>query len=254
MPSGGIAELAGLGIGLGQTIYGAIAKHKAQQAANGNIMPKYNIPQEEYDNLNLAESQANQGMSAAASQQLLTNAQNAQSGAIGGLLKGGGDVNTIGSIVDKTQNSLNQNAIYDDSARMQHLSNLQSERNRLSAQKDKQWQINEYQPWANKAQALNGQLAGAQNMEMAGINTAGKALTGYLGMLGKNKPIDLGETNQQQNAPQNGNFTNNFGMSPDAGNPYTWNGIMPQLNNGDGGQTGIGATNKWPNFYDNTQG
>ena len=62
------------GIGLGTTIYGAIQKQKAQKAANANVMPTYQIPQSQNDVLNLAESQAGNGMSAAARQQLQNNA------------------------------------------------------------------------------------------------------------------------------------------------------------------------------------
>lgn len=179
MPAGG-AVSAGIGgaIGLGQAIYGAIAKRKAQAAAAANKMPEYNIPQYEGQNLALAESRANSGMSDAARQQLLNNSMQGQSATLSAILRGGGDANAIGNTVDKFQNGINQNAVYEDQARLANLARVQSAWARASNMQDKEYQINKYQPWANKAQAIGQQLTGGQNMMMGGIDKLGSALMG----------------------------------------------------------------------------
>jgi len=179
MPAGGIAS-SGLGLllGAGEAIWGGINKKKYQQQydAESANRPKYGINPEEYNIQNLAESQAGQGMSDAARTQLQNQTESNSAAAYNAALKGGADPNTISSIAGNTQNSLNQNAIYEDQARLQHLSNLQNVWARMSANKDKQWTINEEQPWKDKMTSIYGQLQGANNMFNSGLNMAGSGL------------------------------------------------------------------------------
>lgn len=184
MPAGGLAASGiGLLLGAGEAIWGAHEKKKYQgqiDALSAN-RPKISINPEEYDIQHLAESRAGQGMGASAKAQLQTNADRNLATLANASLMGGGDGNALGSITDNTQQAFNQNAIYDDQARMQNLSNLQNVWARQSANRDKQWQVNEYQPWKDKMTGLSGQLQGANNLFMGGLNMAG----GNLMSLGK---------------------------------------------------------------------
>lgn len=191
MPAGGLV-IAGLGaaLGAGQAIYGASQKKKYQRqldALSAN-MPKYQTPAEEAYMVNLAESRANQGMGAGARQQLQNNADRTLSTLSNAALMGGADANSLASLAEKVQSGYNQNAIYDDQVRLQNLNNLSNAWARQSANKDKEWQINQYQPWKNKMAAVNQQLLGAVNMQNAGMSqlgsglmSAGGALTGMMG-------------------------------------------------------------------------
>lgn len=181
MPAGGIVS-SGLGLlmGVGTAIWGNSQKKKYQRqidALNAN-RPKYQINPEEYDIQNMAESRANQGMGAGARQQLQNNADRNLSTLANAALMGGADANALGQIADNTQQAYNQNAIYDDQVRLQNLSNLQNVWARQSANKDKQWQINDMQPWKDKMTGLNQQLQGANNLFMSGIGMAGSGLMG----------------------------------------------------------------------------
>lgn len=169
--------IAGGVLGAGEIGYGLYEQNKARKAAAANIMPQYQIPGEEFQNLSLAESQAGQGMSAASRQQLYQNTANTQGQSIDAILRGGGDANSISNLASNTQNQLNNTAIYDDKARLANLQNLQSARARVSASRDKAYQVNQYQPWANRAQAISQQLQGSQNMINSGINTFSQGLT-----------------------------------------------------------------------------
>jgi hypothetical protein len=185
MPAGGIVS-SGLGLlmGVGTAIWGNSQKKKYQRqidALNAK-RPKYQINPEEGDIQNLAESRANQGMGAAARQQLQNNADRNLSTLSNAALMGGADANSIGAIADNTQQAYNQNAIYDDQVRLQNLSNLQNVWARQSANRDKQWQLNENQPWKDQMTGLNQQLTGANNLFMSGLNMAG----GSLMSLGRN--------------------------------------------------------------------
>lgn len=236
MPAGGLVSAGVSGaVGLGTAIYGAIQKRKAQQAAAANKMPTYNIPTEEQDALTLAGSQAGQGMSDASRQAYLNNAGSGLAATTNAILRGGGDANSIGNAYNKYETGINNQAIYDDQARMQHLSNLQGEFHRMSAQKDKQWQINQYAPWANKAQAIGQQLTGGQNMMMAGINTLGSAATTAAnGYFGRVKPLQ--PTGGQPTPPSW--LTQN--MAPNTPQQETWHSPMS------GDQPGAFS---FPSFY-----
>lgn len=259
MPAGGLVSAGVSGaVGLGTAIYGAIQKRKAQQEAAANKMPTYSIPTEEQDALTLAGSQAGQGMSDASRQAYLNNAGSGLAATTNAILRGGGDANSIGNAYNKYDTGINNQAIYDDQARMQHLSNLQGEFHRMSAQKDKQWQINQYAPWANKAQAIGQQLTGGQNMMMAGINTLGNsALTAADGYFKRVKalPTNTIRDPQQTIAP-----INQFAAEPPQWQPQNYqapNMPLPAVNYnpGSGWNPPMSGNDpsafSFPNYYDN---
>jgi hypothetical protein len=178
-----VALLAGAAIGAGQMAYGASQKKKYQNAAAANVMPEYQINPEEGAMMRQAESMAGQGMSDAARESMRANTDRALGTGIDAILRGGGNANAIASLAGNTQNQINQMAVYEDQARLKNLENLQNQRARMSANRDKVYQINQYQPWANRAQAINQQLMGAQNMMQGGFNTmAGGLLQGISNM------------------------------------------------------------------------
>lgn len=179
-----VALIAGAALGAGQAIYGASQKKKAQAAAKANVMPEYNLAPEEAQMLAQAESQAGQGMSDPAREALRANNERILGTGIDAVLRGGGNPNAIGSMVGRAQAGNNQMALYEDQARIQALQRLQAARARMSSNRDKQYQINEYQPWANRAQAINEQLQGGQNMMMGGINTMSQGILGGLSNMG----------------------------------------------------------------------
>lgn len=187
MPAGGLAT-SGLGLllGAGEAAWGYSEKKKYQgqiDATNAN-RPKYQINPEENNIVNLAESRANQGMGGAAKQALQNNTDRSIASLSNAALMGGADANSIGNLVDKSQQSYNQNAIYDDTIRLQNLDNLQSSWARMSADRDKAWQLNELNPWKDRMAALSGQLTGANNMFLSGLNMGGSSLMSGVGKLG----------------------------------------------------------------------
>jgi hypothetical protein len=179
-----LALIAGAAVGAGELAYGAHLKKKAQEAAAANVMPEYKIAPEEQQMLSQAESSAGQGMSDAAREALRSNSDRALGTTVDAMLRSGGTANSIGKTAGATQAGLNQVAIYEDSARLDHLRELQNARARMSANRDKSYQINKYNPWANKAQAISEQLAGANNVMNSGINTLGQGVLGIAGSFG----------------------------------------------------------------------
>lgn len=219
MPAGGL--LIGTAIGGVEALYGASQKSQYQKQldALSQNRPQYQINPEEQNIVSTAQARAQQGMSAGAQQALTNNTDRNLATLSSAAMRGGADANSLGAIADRTQQATNQNAIYDDQQRMANLNNLYSAWSRMSANKDKQWQIDTEQPWKDKMTALSQQLAGANQMEQSGINSAGSALIGGAkGMFGTSAG-----TVKQPAYP--GGTAPNAGQAPDLNNPYMAYGL-----------------------------
>ncbi len=186
MPAGGLVTLGvGALIGGGEAIWGASQKKKYQKQINAlnSQRPVYSINPEENNIQSLAESRASQGMGAGAKQELLNNTNNNLATSLDYALKSGGDPNAIGNIAQNSQSAYNQNAIYDDQARLSNLNNLQTAWARQSANRDKAFQINQEQPWKDNMTALHQQLIGANNTFNSGLNLIGGSAISGVGKL-----------------------------------------------------------------------
>ena len=168
-------------VAIGTTVYGAVKANKAAKAAAANVRPAYTTPQTEYDNQRIAESQAGQGMSAASKQDYLNNAGQGLAATNDAILRGGGDANSLSATYDKYNQGISNLSIYDDQARQGHLNNLIAQNQRMSADTDKNWQLNQYAPWTDKAKLYAAQQQAGQQIEGQGIGMLGKAATGAAG-------------------------------------------------------------------------
>lgn len=176
MLAGGLLQ-AGLGIG---------QKAKAAKMAAGNKRPEYEISQQAKDNQALAESMASEGLSDSAKQLYTSNADRGLTSSIDAILKGGGDVNAITDLNDGYNQSLSQFAMAEDQAKFRNLNILMRANDALGAEHDKAWQINQYAPYADKAQqAAQMSASGMQNIS-GGINTGLSALS--MAAMGKINP------------------------------------------------------------------
>jgi hypothetical protein len=240
-------------VGAGVAIYGAVKKNQAAKAAQNNLAnrPQYNSLPEDDSELNLAEAQANQGMGAGARQALQNNTDRNLATLSNATLMGGGDANTLAGIADKTQSAYNNNAIYDDQARQQHLGTLLSTYAGYNAQRqgnaDKSFQFNKYAPWADQQQLYSNQIAGGQQTMNSGFNLFAKGAAGAAqgwgddnnqtnpGVLSGSRPgpvsqpygaSSMGGDNPGEYTPGEGSF--NFQNSGNGGGGnYNWNGMTP---------------------------
>lgn len=227
--------------GLGMAVYGAVKKEKAAKEAKANKQPEYKIPQEEVDNLRLAETLGNQGMSLASRNAYQNAADRGLTATTGAILRGGGDANSIGNAYQKYNEGVANMSIYDDQRRLQNLQNLMGQRSRMSSFRDKDYQLNEYSPWANRAQALAAQMAGAQNTQMSGINTAIGGLSGVAqGMSARSQQQSHGN---QWSKPQGESMeplrTDNF-----------YSGTVPQYPTNNGGNQYTPVARESPQGYE----
>ncbi len=229
-------------VALGTVAYGAYEKDQASKNAKKNIMPKYQIPQSETDNMNLAQSQANNGIGAAANQAYLNQANGGLAATENAILMGGGDPNAQSAAYDRYNTGIQNLSIYNDQARQAHLAGLSGAYSRASASADKSYQINELVPWENRAQLYAAQAAGANQTIGQGIGMFGKAAAGAAGNIGNGSddtvtntpyPYGQGNSNAGQGSPYQfgnnnagSNLTNNFAGAGQEGS-FNWNGYMP---------------------------
>lgn len=227
-----------LGIGAAAAIYGGIKQDQARKAASKNTRPVYQTPPEEADNLSLAKNLAGTGISPGAYQQMLNNSDRGFATGANAIAKNGGDPNAIGNLYDKYSNGINQLSIYNDTASMTNLKNLQEAYMRSSANKDKEFQVNQYGPYADKAQAIAGQMQGAQNWTNSGFNLASSGAMGLAarqlkakqpGTTPESTPIDTSPNygsggysnfNSPAEAPGQNAMSNNIDVNAPAGQIY----------------------------------
>ena len=173
-----IAALAAAGY---QIYQGEKAKKEAKNLAK-TPRPEFNpeVPKGEYDALNLLQSRAGQGMSDASKNLYKQNADRGLSSTIDAIIKGGGDINSIGKAQQGYLDGLSRLSLADDAMRLQNINNFLTQQRRISDMQRQdftsQFQVNEYAPFADKMAAAAQLRTQGQQMTNAGINTAGNAI------------------------------------------------------------------------------
>jgi hypothetical protein len=132
---------------------GLIGEGKAKRLERSLHRPNYEIPQEDTDTYNLAESQASEGMSEASKQDYAQQAQRGTSQSIDAILKAGGNANNIADLYSNYETGFEKLGIIDEQLRADKQKTYFERSDRMADDVDKQWMINVYAPWADKMQA-----------------------------------------------------------------------------------------------------
>lgn len=152
------------GIGAAQAISGWKQKKNLTR-------PEYQIPEEIERNMSEAELMSYYGMPDAQKQSYMQNIQRAGQQALSGVADRKGGLGTISAIQQQQQDAYMNLLSADVQQRMQNIQRAQQARSEMAAFKDKQFEINEMQPYQQsyaEAQSLVG--SGMQNV-MGGLNT-----------------------------------------------------------------------------------
>lgn len=150
---------------------------KADQAKN--IRPTYQIPQEWYDNDNLAANMAQHGLTEPAMNYYTTQAQRGLSSGLGTVLQAGGGVNSIQDLYDSYDTGINKIATEDANLKNQNINNFIQANGNIANEKDKAFALNQYQPYIDRSKAnAQKEIAGQQNM-YSGIDDVAKDVTAY---------------------------------------------------------------------------
>lgn len=195
----GVAGLATSAIGL---INAGKTKREAERLAASR--PDYEISPLVDQDLSLAQSELANGMSNAA-ERAYKDLDNGQfSSSIGAILKSGGGANSIGAIYGNSQDGRLKLAQMEDQFRLRKMDTYLRQSERKQQEEQTQWQVNEYAPWADKAQANAQARQNAQSQIWGGIGTfASGAMNGANAIQEGNKlnvPIVMNPNNPNMNS------------------------------------------------------
>lgn len=183
MPATGIpaADIAQFGIGAIETAIGLInaGKTKREAAQLERTRPQRKISKYATDDLSLAESELATGMSSKAQKAYDDATSREFSSSLSGILKGGGDINSIGTLYGNAQEGNQKLAIIKDNLRLNQINNLVRAYAAMNDEEQKNFEFNVWNPFADKAQANAQARMGAQSQIYGGINTAASAVMNY---------------------------------------------------------------------------
>lgn len=181
MPTGIIPAVMGLikmGVGAANK---ASAKSEAEML--GKSRPKIGL---NTDELRLNESELQQGLGARAERAYTMQSDKGLSNSLSAILSGGGNLNNIGSLYSNADDGYQKLAMLEENSRLNKINNLISSQRNNVAQQDKQFEFNEWMPWADKAQANALALQSADAMIAGGQQTVGASA------------MQFGQNNQEQ--------------------------------------------------------
>lgn len=165
------AALITAGTGAVQAGAGIAQKNKAARMAKKNIRPNYTIPKEIKENVAIASSRAQQGISDAAKQTYKQEAEHGLTAAISAITNNGGSVNNIGDLYGNYQEGIGRMAIIDDEMRVRNVNNLILANKDMADAVDKEFQINKWAPYADTAQAAAALSKQGNDNIWKGVNT-----------------------------------------------------------------------------------
>jgi len=176
----GAAALLSLAAPLIQTGFGLSQYFKGKKAAADLVRPEYEIPPEIAQNMSAAQLQALEGLPAEQKQQYVENIQRGTQQAMGSLTDRGLGVAGAAGIFQQQSDAYRNLLGMDVQARQQAQGNLADARLTMAGYREKQQQINEFQPYQQDYLAAQAQMgAGMQNIGLgfgATINTGSQIM------------------------------------------------------------------------------
>lgn len=169
-------------IGAAQTVVGLIKGGKAKREAARLAASRPKLEASPYinDQLSLAQSELQSGMGGATERAYEEGLSRDTSSALDAILKGGGDVNNVAEIFDRSAVGRQRLALMKENLRLSQINNLVNAQNAAENQRQQMFQFNTWAPWADKAQANAKARQGSENMIWGGLQTLGSAATGFL--------------------------------------------------------------------------
>jgi hypothetical protein len=199
-------------IGVAQSVTGLIKGGKAKKEAARLAATRPKLEASPYldDQLSLAQSELSSGMSGAAESAYEQGLSRDTSSSLDAILKGGGDVNNVAEIFDRSAVGRQRLALMKENLRLSQINNLVNAQTASENQRQQMFQFNEWAPWSDAAQANAKARQGAENMIWGGLQTAGGAIAGQMQgdraradmnnyfQSGQQQPINTGRTSSVQ--------------------------------------------------------
>jgi phosphoenolpyruvate carboxylase len=170
-------------VGVGTSVYKGIHAHnlekKAQRERDAMKEPFFKVQDEYYQNRNIAESNAQQGISQASKDYQTVENERALSSSIKGLKDGGGSPNAISGLFDTFNRSVDRTAAEDSMAHLQNIQYYMDQNANIGNEKQKQWSLNEDQPYQRKLKEITERIGASKQNENNAANEAIGAASAY---------------------------------------------------------------------------
>lgn len=214
---------AGVGLGLAQTVVGLVNAGKTKREAKeiAKSRPQYDISPLAGQDLSLAESELAGGMSARAETAYNQNTDRDFAASLAATLKGGGSVNNVGDIFDRSQAGRMRLAEMQDQLRLKQIDNVVRARRYMDEQTDKEYQINKYAPWKDRQVANAKAREDANNMIWSGLSTATGGAMNFLSNKTSNPGNNVDNGEDYSRTPNRGLLETNLPNPNDTGNRPT---------------------------------
>ena len=186
MPAGGLAiaaVLAGVNI-----VRGVIQTSKANKMDAANKLTPYQISSGIYDNLDLAESRAQQGYSPQTLAFLQDTMARGLSNSNAAILQGGGSISDINNAYDNYAQQNRQVATENEKLQFANIENLFQARLNLASEEATKWNLNELTRFNNKAAAASAMRSNGNANIAKGIEGLGSAAMSGAQIAGAKKP------------------------------------------------------------------
>jgi len=173
------ASLIAGGLGLAKTVGGLIGESKANSRAKEleKSRPKFQISKESTDELALNESELANGIGAKATRSYNESADKGLGTSLSAILKGGGNVNSVGDLYGADDAGRQRLVQLNESSRLGHIQNLMNSQRNMAEEQQKQFEFNQWRPFADKAQANAAAKEAANAQVSSGISSvAGAAM------------------------------------------------------------------------------
>lgn len=172
------AALASILVGLGTAGYNAYQKKKLKKEMDAMGEEQYQIPQEYYDNLGLAQSEAQTGFSPETLAAITQQFQQGLASSNNAILQGGGGINDYAKMYGQYTNQIANLGVQDDMLRNQKIQNLLQATSTIAGQKALKWKVNEYDRERNNRAAAAMLMGGYQKGIQSGLGTAASGAAG----------------------------------------------------------------------------
>lgn len=165
--------LAQAGYGIYQTVKGGID-------ARNNERPTYQIPESMREAMDTAERMSNRGLDEQTRQNYLQGLTDTRAAAFQGLSDRKAGIGSVAGVQQREIAGQQQLAAMDNEQRMRNIAALQDMRMKMSSFEDREFDMNQMQPYEDKAAAASAmQGAGLQNIFGAAESYAKMEMSGY---------------------------------------------------------------------------
>lgn len=160
-------------LGLAQTVTGLINSKKTKREAARLAASRPKLESSPYldDQLSLAQNELSNGMSGAAENAYEQGLSRDVSSSLDAILKGGGDVNNVAEIFDRSAVGRQRLSLMKENLRLSQINNLVNAQGAMENQRQQMFQFNDWAPWADASRANAASRQKAQDMLWGGLQT-----------------------------------------------------------------------------------